>query len=106
MDDEAGESTGRSELSPFLREVGSLSSPPGEGLTARDILEAHRFEEEERRAEMDGMEDESEGELLAGPLRDAELGMKQNTSRQVCICVAELLSKQTDSRVIDPIRLA
>lgn len=75
--EEVGESIGRSELSPFLRQMESPSSPPGEGLTARDILEAHRMFEEGG----GGFEVGEEAE--AGPLGDAELGFDQHIDRQV-----------------------
>eukprot|EP00904_Undaria_pinnatifida_P000720 jgi/Undpi1/10649/HiC_scaffold_29.g13099.m1 len=76
VEGDLGESIGRSELSPFQREMESQLSPPGEGLTARDILEAHRIYEEESR----GFEDDEDAG--AGPLRDGELGMDQHANLQ------------------------
>lgn len=74
------------ELNPFLREIEAPLSPPGEGLTARDILEAHpMFEEGGGGFEVDNDVEESVGQLLAGPLRDAELGLDQHASRQVIL---------------------
>lgn len=76
---EVGEIMGRSELSAFLREIESPSSPPGEGLTARDILEAHRMFEE------GGGGFEVVDDAEAGPLAGAELRMHQHANRQVTI---------------------
>lgn len=79
VEGDLGESIGRSELSPFQREVESQLSPQGEGLTARDILEAHRMYEE-RDGGFEGGE-----EARAGPLRDVELGLDQHANRQVIV---------------------
>lgn len=64
---------------PILLERGveSPSSPPGEGLTTRDILEAQRVFDETG-GEMGGGEEEEEG-----PLADVQLGMDQHINRQV-----------------------
>lgn len=79
VEGDLGESIGRSELSPFQREAESQVSPQGEGLTARDILEAHRMYEER-----DGGFEDGE-KARAGPLRDVELGLDQHANRQVVV---------------------
>lgn len=79
------ESLGRSELSPFRGETELKSSPSGEALTARDILEAHRMFEErggqfERREDVD---------VQQGPLRGEQRGMDRRVNRQVtCLDLA------------------
>ena len=85
VEDDLGESIGRSELSPFQREAESPLSPQGEGLTARDILEAHRIYEERDGGFEDGQE------ARAGPLRDVELGLDQHANRQVIVSLASSL---------------
>lgn len=95
VEGEEGESIDRSELNPFLRDIEAPLSPPGEGLTARDILEARSiFEEGGGGYEVDNDVEESVGQLLAGPLRDAELGLDQHATRQVilvCLVLAPFL---------------
>lgn len=74
-----GESLAESELSPFQRGMESPMSPPGEGLTARDILEGDRLFE-------DGGEGFEMGEHAeAGPLGDPGLGMDPRANIQVMI---------------------
>ncbi|CAM9608529.1 unnamed protein product, partial [Laminaria digitata] len=76
VDGDVGESIGRSDLVPFQREMESQLSPQGEGLTARDNLEAHRMFQE-------GCGGFEEGEeAREGPLRDVELGLDQHANRQ------------------------
>lgn len=72
-----GESRGGDEQGPFQRQLESPSIAPGEGLTAHDILEAHRMFEEGGGG-FEGGEDAEER-----PLRGAELGMDQHIDRQV-----------------------
>ncbi|CAM9610392.1 unnamed protein product [Pylaiella littoralis] len=71
-----GESRGGDEQGPFQRQLESPSIAPGEGLTAHDILEAHRMFEEGGGG-FEGGEDAEER-----PLRGAELGMDQHIDRQ------------------------
>ncbi|CAM9344969.1 unnamed protein product [Ascophyllum nodosum] len=69
------ESMDRNELSPFLTELESSSSPPGEGLTAQDILKAQRMYE-------------GDGNFGVGinaapePLRHVGLEMQRHAHRQ------------------------
>lgn len=74
-----GETRGRNDPGLFQRGVESPSSPPGEGLTTRDILEAQRAFDETGR-EIEGPEEEEEG-----PLGEVQLGMDQHINRQVMI---------------------
>ena len=99
VEGDLGESIGRSELSPFQREMESQLSPPGEGLTARDILEAHRIYEEESR----GFEDDEDAG--AGPLRDGELGMDQHANLQVIIFFRFLFPERCSStpELLEPV---
>lgn len=74
---EAEESPDGSELSPFLREMESPGSPADEGLTARDILEAHRMYEEGRQEFHIGKD------VQAEPLGNVDLEMSSSANRQV-----------------------
>lgn len=80
---EPGESMGRRELSHFLREIESMSSPPLEGMTARDILEAHRLYEQGRGLQLDDEDVENVEHVFVAPLGDAELGLNPNASKEV-----------------------
>lgn len=85
VDGDVGESIGGSDPVPFQREMESQLSPQGEGLTARDNLEAHRMFQE-------GCGGFEEGEeAREGPLRDVELGLDQHANRQV-ICFSGVVS--------------
>ncbi|CAM9105576.1 unnamed protein product [Hapterophycus canaliculatus] len=73
---ELGDTLGQLEPSLVQRRVDSPSSPPGEGLTTRDILEAQGVFDEIGQ-EIGGPEEEE-----TGPLGDVQLGMDQRISRQ------------------------
>ena len=79
------ESMDRNELSPFLTELESSSSPPGEGLTAQDILKAQRMYE-------------GDGNFGVGinaapePLRHVGLEMQRHAHRQVIAAVGHTVS--------------
>ncbi|CAM9724565.1 unnamed protein product [Ectocarpus sp. 4 AP-2014] len=72
------ESLGRSDLSPFRGETELKSSPSGEALTARDILEAHRMFEERG----GGFERREDVDVHQGPLRGEQLGLDRRVNRQ------------------------
>ncbi|CAM9889380.1 unnamed protein product [Scytosiphon promiscuus] len=73
---EPSDTEGRQDPDLLQRGVESSSSPPGEGLTTRDILEAHRVFDETGRGVV-GPEEEGEGAL-----GDVQLGMDQHINRQ------------------------
>lgn len=83
VDGDPGMHMERSDLSPFLREIVSMSSPPGPRMTAMDILHPHHvYVEDGEEFEVDE-ENARYEQLLAGPLLNAELVLERNASRQV-----------------------